>query len=67
MYVIFFTNVLNNRLILVCKKEKLIHCSQTGFLENHRTTDHIFSLKILLNKYTKGVRNGKVYSCFIDF
>ena len=63
----FFTNVLNNRLTLVCKKEKLIHCSQIGFLENYRTTDHIFSLKTLLNKYTRGVRNGKVYSCFIDF
>ena len=32
----FFTNVLNNRLTLVCKKEKLIHCSQIGFLENYR-------------------------------
>ena len=63
----FFTNVLNNRLTLVCKKEKLIHCSQIGFLENYRTTDHIFSLKTLLNKYTRGVRNGKVYSSFIDF
>ena len=63
----FFTNVLNNRLTLVCKKEKLIHWSQIGFLENYRTTDHIFSLKTLLNKYTRGVRNGKVYSCFIDF
>ena len=49
------------------QKEKLIHCSQIGFLENYRTTDHIFSLKTLLNKYTRGVRNGKVYSCFIDF
>ena len=62
----FFTNVLNNRLTLVCKKEKLIHCSQIGFLENYRTTDDIFSLKTLINKCTKGVRNGKVYSCFID-
>ena len=63
----FFTNVLNNRLTLVCKKEKHIHCCQIGFLENHRTTDLIFSLKTLINKYTKSVRNGKVYSCFIDF
>ena len=52
---------------MVCKNEKLKHCSQIGFFENYRTTDHIFSLKILTNKYTKGVRNGKVYSCFIDF
>ena len=63
----FFTNVLYNRLTLECKKEKLIHCSQTGFLENHKTTDNTFSLKTLINKYTRGVRNGKAYSFFIDF
>ena len=44
-----------------------MYCSQIGFLENYRTTDHIFSLKTLLNKYTRDVRNGKVYLCFIDF
>ena len=58
MYVNFVTNALDNRLTVECKKKKLIHCSQT--------TDNTFSLKTLINKYTRGVRNGKVYSCFID-
>ena len=63
----FLTSALNSIIILVCKKEKIIHCSQIGFLEHHRTTDYIFSLETIINKYAKGTRNGKVYSCFIDF
>ena len=35
----------------MCKKEKLIDVSQIGFREGYRTSDHIFSLKTLLNKY----------------
>ena len=32
-----------------------------------RTTDHIFSLKTLCNKYVKGKKGGKVFVCFVDF
>ena len=49
----FFTNILNSRLMDVCKKHNLIHTSQTGFLEGCRTINHIFSLKTLINKYTR--------------
>ena len=61
------TNCLNGRLISVCKKEKLIHISQIGFKEGYRTSDHIFSLKTLLNKYALEKPSGKLYACFIDF
>ena len=61
------TNCLNSRLISVCKKEKLIHISQTGFKEGYRTSDHIFSLKTLLNKYALEKPSGKLYACFIKF
>ena len=63
----FYTNFLNSRLCLVCKNEKLIHISQIGFTEGYRTTDHIFSLKTLINSHTRQTRNGKLYACFIDF
>ena len=65
----FFTNMLNSRLVEVCKKEKLIHVSQIGFKEGHRTTDHLFSLKIVINNSTIGAQRGhnKLYACFIDF
>ena len=52
----------------VYKKHNPIHASQIGFLEGCRTTDHIFSLKTLINKYTlEKKRNNKLYACFIDF
>ena len=53
----------------MCKKEKLIHISQIGFKEGHRTTDHLFSLKTLINNGTIGAQRGhnKLYACFIDF
>ena len=65
----FFTNMLNSRLVEVCKKEKLIHVSQIGFKKRHRTTDHLFSLKTLINNSTIGAQRGhnKLYACFIDF
>ena len=65
----FFTNMLNSRLVEVCNKEKLTHVSQIGFKEGHRTTDHLFSLKTLINNITIGAQRGhnKLYACFIDF
>ena len=63
----FFTNILNKRLCLVCKAEKLIHISQIGFVEGHRTSDHIFGLKTLINSYTRTRKNKKLYACFVDF
>ena len=63
----FFTNVLNSRLCLVCKYEKLIHISQIGFTEGHRTIDHILIFKTLINRNTRQTRNGKLYACFINF
>ena len=63
----FFTNLLNSRLYQVCKTEKLIHVSQIKFIEKPRTTDHVFSLKTLINKYTREKRNRKLYASFIDF
>ena len=36
-----------------------------GFWKDHRTSDHIFTLFSLINKYTK---KGKyLYACFVDF
>ena len=39
--------------------------AQCGFPKNHRTTNHIFTLMILIKKY---IKNGKyLYICFVDF
>ena len=53
---------------MCAKNLNLIHASQISFLEGCRTTDHIFSLKTLINKYTRENKcNNKLYVCFIDF
>ena len=46
-----FCSILNNRLLEYSLKTKIIHRSKIGFLRNHRTADHIFSLKTLIDKY----------------
>ena len=36
-------------------------------MSNHRTTDHIFALRTLIDKYVTYTTKGKLYTCFIDF
>ena len=44
----------------------ILHPSQIGFLPNHRTADHILTLKSLIDKYVYQTTNGKIYACFVD-
>ena len=37
------------------------------FKRKSRTSDHIFSLKTLINKYVHNTPKGKIYVCFVDF
>jgi hypothetical protein len=44
----------------------IINKEQIEFMKERRTTDHMFVLKTLLDKY--GERNSKaLYACFVDF
>ena len=63
----FFTSILNNRLKNFVLDEEILHEAQIGFLPNHRTSDHIFTSRTLIDKYVKQVLKGKLYTCFIDF
>ena len=63
----FFTNLLNSRLYDPFMKEKIINPVQIGFVENPRTTDHIFTLKTIISKHVSAMRQGKIYACFVDF
>ena len=62
----FFCSVLNDRLINFLKTKELLHPSQIGFIPGNRTTDHIFTLKPLHNKYVNQ-NNEKIYECFVNF
>ena len=40
---------------------------QAGFLPDHRTTDHLFTLTHLIHKYTRSQNtHRRLYTCFID-
>ena len=58
-----FSAILNERL-KIWMKDIYSH-SQFGFRENHRTSDSLFILKSLINKYVHKNKK-KLYLCFVD-
>jgi hypothetical protein len=63
----FLCIVLNERLSKFSPEQNLMHPSQIGFQSGHRTADHIFNLKTLIDKHIKQNKNDKIYACFVDF
>ena len=60
-----FNTILYNRLENEIQKNIVISPAQAGFRKDYRTSDHIFSLFSLINKY---IKKGKyLYTCFVDF
>ena len=60
-------SLLNNRLKDYCNEKKLIDIAQIGFKEKSRASDHIFTLKSIVNKYVVDQKGKKLYTCFVDF
>ena len=56
--------LLNNRLTTYCVDRKLINPEQIGFQKNNRKSDHILTLKAVVNK-CGGPK--KLYTSFVDF
>ena len=48
-------------------KAKIINPVQIGFVKNHRTIDHILTLKSIISEHVSATRQGKIYACFVDF
>ena len=61
-----FCSIINTRLQKFLNDHNILKKSQIGFLQNHRTTDHIYTLHTLIEKHVNQNRS-KIYSCFIDF
>ncbi len=59
-------SLLSNRIKLQCQRRKIIDKNQTGFKENHRTSDNLLVLKNVVKKYVT-IGKKKIYSCFVDF
>ena len=61
-----FNSVLNTRLKEYLTENNVISKTQIGFQKKAKTTDHIFVLRMLIEKYTKQ-NKAKLFTCFIDF
>ncbi len=60
-----FCMVLNNRIYDFVVQHKILPVHQIGFKKKCRTSDHIFTLKCLIDKYIKKA-GGRLYACFVD-
>ena len=61
-----YSHILLNRLMNYIKDNNLISPKQIGFMKNTRTSDHIFLLQTIIEKYVKKNRK-KLFVAFIDF
>ena len=62
-----FSAALNNRLKNYAQDQHILHKRHIGFIPGHRTTDHIFTLRPLIDKHVTHTTNGKLYTCFVAF
>lgn len=59
-----FTRILFNRLDKYLEDNSIICPEQIGFRKGARTSDHIFSLKTLIDKFFK--KKKYLFTCFVD-
>lgn len=59
-------SILNARLLHFLMKHNALSKSQIGFLPKCRTSDHIFTLQTLIDKYVHQNKE-QIFACFVDF
>ena len=57
--------LLDNRIQEFCTKKEIINKNQIGFKRNHRTADHLLTLKAIVKKYVS-IGKKKLFACFVD-
>ena len=63
-----FCHIVNDRICKEIESRNFIKSEQAGFRKNYRTSDHIFVLRIIVDKYVLNAKNcDKLFACFIDF
>ena len=60
----FFSKILHNRLDKFLEVNKVINPEQIGFQKGSRTSDHILTLKTLIDKSFRSSK--RLYACFVD-
>lgn len=61
-----FTKLLNNRITEYLEKHNILNDNQAGFRKDRRTTDNLFILRSLIDKYVKHGKK-KLFLGFVDF
>ena len=61
-----FTSLLQKRLHKYMENNDLYNIYQAGFRPNYKTSDHIFTIKTLINKYLHKCKKP-IFACFVDF
>lgn len=62
-----FCSIINDRLVQFTQEHKILKNCQIGFMPNQRTSNHIYTLHTLIQKYVHQKKQGKIFGCFIDF
>jgi hypothetical protein len=53
-------------LVYLPDERHALNIVQIEFTKNARTSDHMFIIKCIIDKYCK-TKDGTVYACFVDF
>ena len=61
-----FCSILNQRLHNFIQERNLLHPYQIEFLPGFRTSDHIFSLRTIIDMNVTHTPKSKLFCCFID-
>ena len=65
-FVFQVVSILNQRLLGHAVSLNVLHKSQIGFLPKNRTTDHVLTLRTLIDKWVHGHRE-KIHASFVNF
>ena len=61
----FFTSVLNDRVVNFIESNDMLGEEQVGFRSGYSTMDHVFSLHVIIDWYSK--KRKRVYTAFVDY
>ena len=60
-------NDIYKRLERYVNENNIVNAEQIGFKRGARTSDHILTIKTLVNKYIGDQKGKKLYASFVDF
>lgn len=61
-----FTNIIQSRILSFVEENNKLSENQAAFRPGKSTTDHIFSLRSIVDRYTRLLKKD-LYCCFVDF